>query len=198
MDDNQKHIEQAVKVLEQGGVVIFPTDTAYGIGCRIDDENAVEKVFSIRNRPAIQAVPVLVSGKDMAKKYLLTVPPMVEEKLMDVYWPGALTIILPCRVERVPQLVRGGGLTLGVRMPNHDVTLPIISQLGIPIIGTSANIHGEPTPYQLADVDPRLFNLVDYIVPGTCALKRESTVLDCVSDPWRIVRQGAVSVDNEV
>ena len=194
MEDHQKHIEKAVAILKEGGIVIFPTDTAYGIGCRIDDEKAIEKLFSIRRRPVTQATPVLVSGKEMAKRYILSLPERVERALMDEYWPGALTIILPARVERVPELVRGGTLTIGLRMPNHEIPLSIIERLGVPIIGTSANIHGNSTPYQLSDVDPVLFNLVDYIVPGVCSVKRESTVIDCVSDPWSIVRQGAIQL----
>lgn len=194
MEESAKHIEKAVEILKEGGIVIFPTDTAYGIGCRMDDPKAVEKVFSIRRRPVTQATPVLVSGKEMAKRYILSLPEKVEEELMDQYWPGALTIILPARVEKIPELVRGGTLTIGVRMPHHDIALSIIEKLGVPILGPSANLHGNPTPYQLSEVDPVLFNLVDYIVPGVCTVKRVSTVLDCVSDPWRILRQGALEL----
>ncbi len=108
-------IKQAINTFLSGGIVIFPTDTVFGIGCRMDNPQAVEKVFAIRNRPQEKAVLVLVDSVAMAQKYLQPIPRDVHEKLMDVYWPGGLTIILPCLIDKVPPLVRGGGSTLAVR-----------------------------------------------------------------------------------
>lgn len=193
--DISEKLQEAVRVLKQGGVVIFPTDTAFGIGCRMDDEEAVKKVFSIRKRPVTQAVPVLVDSIDMAKKYVLDIPQEVRTKLLDVYWPGALTAILGSNVKKVPSLVRGGGVSVGLRIPNHPVPLSLIQALDVPLIGPSANFHGDPTPYEFADVSPQLFHLVDYMIPGTCMIKKESTVVDCTVTPWKIVRQGAVRVE---
>ena len=198
MKDVAIHIDEAVTVFKQGGIVIFPTDTAFGIGCRVDNPEAIEKLYSIRKRPLTQAAPVLVAGKKMAEEYVLSIPPDVDEKLLREYWPGALTVILPCRVDKVDTLARGGGLTVGLRMPNHPTTLQIIENLGVPILGPSANFHGDPTPYDLASVDPNLYHLVDYIVPGVCSVKRESTVIDCSVQPWQIVRQGAVRLNYEL
>lgn len=186
--------EQAIKILKQGGVVIFPTDTAFGIGCRIDDELAIKRLFTIRKRPETQATPVLVSDVAMAKKYLLEIPHDVEEKLIQPYWPGALTIVLPCQTDKVPELVRGGGENLGVRMPDHEIALQIISGVGVPILGPSANFHGEKTPYRFEDLDPELVKLVDYVVPGECSVKEASTVIDCSVSPWKILREGAIQV----
>src|SRR3990170_4998404 len=123
-------IQKAVKILRAGGVVIFPTDTAFGIGCRIDDEKAVKRLFEIRKRPANQAAPVLVDSLEMARGYVKTVPEEVIEKLIKPYWPGALTIILPCKIDEVPELVRGGGKTVGIRVPNHPVVLEFIKGVG--------------------------------------------------------------------
>src|SRR6185503_15822632 len=163
-----EHILRSIKILEQGGVVIFPTDTAFGVGCRIDEENAIKKLFKIRNRPETQAAPVLVSDVKMAQQYFLQIPNRVKEELIDKYWPGALTIVLPCKKEKVPDLVRGGGNNLGVRMPNHELALKIIEGVGVPILGPSANFHGEETPFRFEDLDPELVKLVDYVVPGQC------------------------------
>ena len=102
-------INKAIKILKQGGIVIFPTDTAFGIGCRIDSEDAIERLFKIRKRPANQAMPVLVDSLAMAKNYLRDIPKDAEEKLIKKYWPGALTLILQCIKEKIPALVRGGG-----------------------------------------------------------------------------------------
>jgi len=188
----QKVIEQAVTILNQGGVVIFPTDTAFGIGCRMDKEDAIKRLFTVRKRPETQATPVLVSGAVMAKDYLVSLPQKVQERLIDKYWPGALTIVLPCQTEKVPELVRGQGSNLGVRMPNHETALAIIEQVGVPLLGPSANFHGEKTPYRLEDLDQELVKLVDFVVPGECTVKEASTVIDCSVTPWNVLRQGAI------
>jgi len=188
-------IEQAIRILNQGGVVIFPTDTAFGIGCRMDREDAIKRLFTIRKRPETQATPVLVSGIAMAKEYLLSVPDDVREKLIDKYWPGALTIVLPCQTEKVPELVRGQGTNLGVRMPNHETALAIIEQVGVPLLGPSANFHGEKTPYLFEDLDKELVKLVDFVVPGECSVKEASTVVDCSVNPWHVLRQGMIEIE---
>src|SRR3990167_257366 len=107
-------LDKAIDVMKQGGIVIFPTDTAFGIGCRMDDEKAVAKLFKIKKRPSDKAVPVLFENVPMVDEYVLPYDASIK-RLMREYWPGALTIILPCRTSKVPSLVRGGGKTLGVR-----------------------------------------------------------------------------------
>lgn len=187
-------VGQAVQILNRGGIAIFPTDTAFAIGCRIDDEKALKKLFRIRKRPVSRAVPVLVNGLDMAQQYLKPIPQEVIEKLINRYWPGALTIILPCLTEKVPSLVRGGSENLGVRMPNHPIALEIVEKVGVPILGTSANLHGEKTPYEFKDLDKELVKHVDFVVKGKCNLNQESTVIDCSVKPWKILRQGAIKI----
>lgn len=195
--DNSLNHKKALEILKNSGVIIFPTDTAFGIGCRVDDEEAVKKVFNIRNRPVTQATPVLCSSISMVEEYVLEISDSVQ-RLMDSYWPGALTIILSARIEKVPSLVRGGGLTVGVRIPRHADTLNLISDLGVPVIGPSANFHGGNTPFEMDDIDPKLSNLVDYVLPGECSVKKESTVIDCSEPKWRIIRQGAVRINHEL
>ncbi len=187
-------IKEAIKIVQQGGVIIFPTDTAFGIGCRMDNEAAIKRLFTIRKRPETQATPVLVSGFPMAEKYWVTVPKEVKEKLIDKYWPGALTVVLPCHIEKVPELVRGKGKNLGMRMPNHETALQLIEGVGVPMLGPSANFHGEPTPYAFEDLNSELVELVDFVVPGECSVKLASTVIDCSVNPWNILRQGAIQV----
>ncbi len=189
-----KDLVKATRIIKNGGIVIFPTDTAFGIGCRMDDEKAVEKLFAIRRRPKTQAVPVLVSSIEMAQKYLKPKESDVRG-LMEKYWPGALTIVLPCNTDLVPSLVRAGSQTLGVRMPKHDIPIYIINSIGVPVLGPSANFHGQPTPYEFESIDPQLIKLADYVVPGKCPLGQASTVIDCSVRPWNIIRQGAVHID---
>lgn len=188
-----EEIEKAVQVLNNGGIIIFPTDTVFGIGCRIDNEKAIERLFGIRKRPTTQATPVLVDSIEMAKSYLEPISNDAQN-LMNKYWPGALTIILRCIRVKVPDLVRAGGETLGVRMPNHPKILQIIKGVGVPILGTSANFHGEKTPYQFSDLDPKLLELVDYVVSGETILKEQSTVIDASTKPWKILREGAIKL----
>jgi L-threonylcarbamoyladenylate synthase len=197
--------EEAIKVLKMGGVVIFPTDTAYGIGCRIDDEKAIERLFRLRKRSETKAVPVLVSSVEMAKEYWKSVPQEVIDKLIEPYWPGALTIILQSNIAKVPKLVRGGGETLGLRMPANKDLLDIICSVGVPILGTSANFAGEPTPYNFEDLDIELVKLVDYVLRDSSPPKADqndndkktSTVIDCSVTPWKILRHGAVEISME-
>lgn len=137
----------------------------------------------------------MVDSVEMAQKYLLPVPKDVIDKLIKPYWPGALTIILPCKTDKVLKLVRGGGITLGIRVPNHTTTQQIIKDVGVPILGPSANFHGEKTPYRFEDLDENLVKLVDYVVSGKCSVKQASTVIDCSEKPWKIIRHGAIELE---
>jgi len=190
-----EEIEKAVEVLNNGGIVIFPTDTAFGIGCRIDKEETIERLSNMLKRPKDMATPVLVSSIDMAQEYLEPIPDNVKDKLIKKYWPGALTIVLPCKLDKVPSLVRGGGQTLGVRIPNYSKIVQIIKEIKVPLLGTSANIHGEKTPYEHSDLSPELIKLVDFVVSGETILKEQSTVIDCSQKPWKILREGVVKLD---
>ena len=188
------NIEKAIEVIKQGGIVIFPTDTAFGIGCRIDDEKAVSRLFRIRKRPQDMAAPVLFSGIERVKEFVIPFDSKVEQ-LMQEYWPGALTIVLLCQTDKVPFLVRGGGNTLGIRIPNHEIPLRLIKGLRMPILGPSANFHGEKTPYSFPELDKDLVKLVDFVVDGKTKTKNlTSTIVDCSVLPWKILRQGAVKL----
>lgn len=190
-------INHAIKVLKSGGIVIFPTDTAYGIGCRMDDRQAVERLIQIRNRPDGKAFPVLVADLDMAQRYLEPVPDKVKKELVDKYWPGGLTIVLRCLRGKVTDKVRGGGSSLGVRAPKNKDLLFIISKVGVPILGPSANFAGGTTPFRIRDIEDDLKNAVDYVLEGDDEINSRSlasTVVDCTSDTWKVLRSGAVKL----
>ena len=186
-------MKDAVDIVANGGIIIFPTDTAFGIGCRIDNHPAVDRLFEIRRRSATQAMPVLVGNSEMALTYYLN-PSDIVRRLMKDYWPGALTIVAPCKTNVIYSPIRGGGKTIGLRMPNHPAILKIIEEVGVPVLGPSANFHGDPTPYSAADLNPELVKLVDFVAQGECTLRRASTVVDCTVHPYRIIRQGAVKL----
>lgn len=185
-------IDNIVNILNQGGIVIFPTDTAYGIGCRIDKPEAVARLFKIRRRPETQATPALVDSIRMAKKYWL----QINEEMVDLmrqYWPGALTIVYNCKKELVPELVRGKGENLGLRMPDQQALLELIGKVGVPILGPSANFHGETTPNRHNDIDQLLIKQVDAVMAGKDEeMGGVSTVVDCTVKPLKVIREGKI------
>lgn len=188
-------LNKAIKIVNEGGIIIYPTDTAFGMGCRIDDEKAIKKIYEIRKRPKEKAMPVLFDSVDQVKDYILPFDEKVEN-LMKKYWPGALTLVLPSRLEKVPEVVRGGKNTLGIRIPDHELTLALIKGVGVPIIGTSANFAGEKTPFGLQGLDKGLIKLVDFVLEGkTKGGMRSSTVVDCSVLPFQIIRQGDIAPD---
>lgn len=200
-------VKKAIKIIKQGGIVIFPTDTTFGIGCNLTNEKAVERLFNIRKRPSTMAVPVLFDTLERVKQFVSPFnssqgKPLDSrvEKLMNKYWPGALTIILPCQTSKVPVLVRGGSENLGVRIPDHETACELIKGADVPILGPSANFHGLNTPYRFSDLDKELKKVVDFVVEGKtkATAKGEnlaSTVIDCTEEPWKVLRQGTLRID---
>lgn len=192
--NDMSNLDQAVEIFNQGGIVIFPTDTVWGIGCRLDMSKSIDRLFEIRKRPITQAVPVLVSGIDQAKKYYDNLASDVEEKLLKKYWPGGLTVIYQAKTKLVPERARGGSRTIGLRMPNHKDLLYIINNTGVPVLGPSANVHGEKTPVSFSEINPKLISEADYVVAGECGGEIASTVINCTFKPWKVIREGAVKL----
>lgn len=193
MENTNLQLAKAIEVARIGGIIIFPTDTAFGIGCRIDDHGAVDRLFQIRRRSATQPMPVLVDSSTMALSYFDS-PSDIVRRLMNDHWPGGLTIIDRCKKKLVYSPIRGGGETIGMRMPDHQTILKIIEGVGVPILGPSANFHSAPTPYSTEDLDPEFVKLADFVMPGECTVKEVSTVVDCSVIPYKIIRQGAVKL----
>src|SRR5260221_281878 len=113
-------------------------------------------------------------------------------ELMKKYWPGGLTIVLPCKTDKVLESIRGGGSTIGVRQPNSKILQELIQKVDVPITGTSANFHGKKTPTKQSELEPELIKLVDLVIPGDSGMQQASTILDCSVKPWKILRQGAI------
>lgn len=191
MDNLQKTIE----ILSNGGVVIFPTDTVFGLGCRIDNEEAIKRIFKIKKREENMPLPVLVDSLKMAEKYLQPLEFNVKQNLIKKYWPGGLTIVAECKKKKVLKIVRSGQDSLAVRMPNDFNLLKIINKVGVPIIGTSANFHGQPSSFRFEDLDSNLLNKVDFTLSGICKSNKASTIIDIAKKPWRILRQGGLVIN---
>ncbi len=191
------NIQQTEKILKEGGIVIFPTDTVYGIGCRLDNENALKKLFTIRNRPEEKAVLAVVDSVQMAEEYV-TISEEIKEKLTTRFWPGGLTIVLPCDTEKVPSIARANGSTLAIRQTNHPILLELMKAVGVPLVAPSANFAGEPTPKTFEEVDKELLALVDGAIDAPCGGSKPSTLIDCSQKPWKILREGAVVIPSEL
>ena len=176
-----KEIEKAVAILRKGGVVIFPTDTVYGIGCRFDNPAAIERIKSIKG--SRQNFPVLISHLKQAHQLAKVNNAAIG--LAQKYWPGGLTIILK---------KQSGSGKIGIRIPNHKIAMTLIDKLGFPIIGTSANFHGQKPPISYEELYPGIILLADFVVHGKCKEKTESTVVDATSFPFKILRKGAVKI----
>lgn len=189
-----EQIQKVVDICNQGGIVIFPTDTAYGIGCRVDNIDAINRLYKIRKRSEYKPMSLLVDSIEMVKQYVTHIPDEVTENLLSRFWPGALTVILTANKDVVPSLIRAHGDTIGLRMPDHEQLLTVISKVGVPILGPSANFSGEKTPFSYNDLNKELVSLVDYVMVGKCKGKEASTVIDCTKQPYEIVRQGAVRI----
>lgn len=182
---------RAIRVLQQGGLVAYPTDTVYGLGCDTTNAAAVRRIFEIKRRPLDDPLPILIADMTQLRELVETIP-AVAVPLMQRFWPGALTLIFR-RGRRAPPVVSGGRETVAVRLPNHPIPRSLIRGSGRPIVGTSANIHGEPSPATAQQVIFGLGDRVDLILDGgRTPLSRESTVVDLTQDPPRVVREGAI------
>ncbi len=178
-----QEIEKAVEVLKKGGVIIFPTDTVYGMGCRFDNKSAIARIRNIKG--SNQEFPLLISNIDQSH-HIVKIND-VAKNLAQRFWPGGLTII----VEKASGLGK-----IGIRIPSHKIPLTLIEKIGVPIIGTSANFHGQKSPTSYEDLDKRLISMVDFVVHGECDKKIQSTVVDSTTLPVRILRRGAVDVSS--
>lgn len=183
-------IDRALAVLRGGGVGAFPTDTVYGLGGSPLLSGAVERIFRLKRRPRSQPLPLLLADRDQIGMVAAAVPPMAA-KLMDRFWPGALTLVLP-RSPLIPEAVVGGGQGVAVRIPDHPVPRALAAGLGVPVVGTSANTTGRPSPLTAGDVWDQLGDGVDFVIDGgRCPGGVESTVVDLTGEP-RLLRQGAI------
>jgi len=188
-------ITQAARILRDGGVAVFPTETVYGVGADIRCSEAVGRVFALKRRELSQPLMAHCASPVQMLEYVADIPQWVQP-LISRFWPGPLALILRSS-EKVPPVVTGGGQTIGIRMVGHAVARDLLEELGAPIAGTSANLHGEPATSLFAAVSPAVLNQVNVALDaGLCGKDVPSTVLDVTQRPPRFVRVGAVSVQD--
>lgn len=188
--------EEIERYLKAGKLIIYPTDTVYGVGGIIESEETIENIYKAKERNFKSPLIVLVSDMEKIEKiaYINEKNREKIEKLIKRFWPGGLTIILK-RKDNVPDIMVSGGATVGVRMPEHEIALNIISRAGGMLPTTSANISGEATPKSYAELSEKFKSRVDIIIDGgECPIGSASTIID-MSDEPKILRLGAISVE---
>ena len=189
-----RDLAEAARILKSGGLVALPTETVYGLGANALDAVAVGHIFQAKRRPSWDPLIVHIADPAMLDGLVTEISPAAQ-KLIDAFWPGPLTLLLP-RTPVIPDAVTAGRPLMGVRMPAHPVALELIRLAGVPVAAPSANLfsHTSPTTaaHVLADLDGRIDAVLD---AGAAEHGVESTVLDPTSSPMRIYRPGAITAE---
>ena len=185
-------IQTAAKILQEGGLVAFPTETVYGLGGNGLDGTACEKIYLAKGRPSDNPLILHISEFEELNPIVREISPAAQ-KLMDAFWPGPLTMVFP-KSDIVPEKATGGLDTVAVRFPNHPVARAIIKAAGLPIAAPSANSSGKPSPTRASHVEFDLNGKIDMIVDGGAAeWGLESTIVDVSGEVPMILRPGAVT-----
>ncbi len=189
---NTKELIEVCNKIKDGGLVIFPTETVYGIGANALDEIAVKKIFVAKGRPSDNPLIVHVSNKNQILKITENISE-IEQKLIDSFMPGPFTLILK-KKNIIPITVSAGLDTIGVRMPNNEIAKAIIENSGVPIAAPSANISGKPSGTNIEDIRKELESNVDFVIDGgKTRIGLESTVVKVIDNIPIILRPGAVT-----
>ena len=187
----RQQIEKAAGIVRAGGVVAFPTDTVYGLGASPFVAEAVERIYAIKQRPRQLPLPILLADESQLETIATPISD-IARLFMQRFWPGGLTIVL----QKAPSFPGRGIIketTVAVRIPAHPVTQALIRLAAVPLIGTSANLSGQPSALTAHDVVSQLGSTVDFVIDGgTCPGGVESTVVDVTTGAPVILRKGAV------
>lgn len=191
---DESELNKIKKILDNDGVIIFPTDTVYGIACNCFSEKAIKKIFDIKKRPANKPINVLSNSLDKIKLVSKNISEK-EEILINEYMPGALTIILD-KNEKVPEILTAGLETIGVRIPKNNISLRILESVSYPLATTSANISGDSAGIEITDFLEEFDGVVDAIIDGgETDLKVASTIVRVESDnKLKIIREGTLKI----
>ncbi len=190
----EENIIYAAEIIKSGGLVAFPTETVYGLGANALDKIAVAKIFEVKNRPDFDPLIVHISKKEDIFLYAENVSEDVK-KLIDIFWPGPLTVVLP-KKDVIPDIVTAGLKTIALRMPKNSIALKLISYSKVPIAAPSANPFGYISPTSAFQVAETLNKKIDCILDGgKCEFGLESTVLAFQEDGIFLLRPGALEIE---
>lgn len=185
-------IDEGIEALRAGELVVYPTETFYGIAADPFSNQALQLLFDVKGRDAAKTVAMIAADANAAFSLSREVS-AVARRLADSFWPGPLTLVLPARPDLAPELVGPGG-GVGVRVSPHPVAQALAAGLGKPITATSANRAGQPPARTLAEAHAGLGNKIKvFLEGGTLGAAAPSTVVEVMGDDWRIIREGAVS-----
>ncbi|MGQ9718884.1 MAG: L-threonylcarbamoyladenylate synthase [Nitrososphaerales archaeon] len=187
---DEEGLIKASEMVKKGKVVVYPTDTVYGLGCNPYDPSAIDRVFELKSRKC-KPLPVLCSSMDVVRRLV-----KLDERgmrLASKFWPGPLTIIAKKRGEALPKILTCGSDKLGIRIPNHEGAKRLIELCGGRLVGTSANKSGLKSPKNPSEVLKRLGRGFDLMIDGGPAtLGKESTVIDLTGENPLVIRKGAL------
>lgn len=193
---NENNLNENLKLiankLQAGSVGIFPTDTVYGIGCNALNDVAINNLFQLKDRDYSKPINILVPNVEMLKDLVDNISEE-EQKLIDKFWPGALTIIFN-KKHTVSNLLTANLNTVGIRMPNNKIALDLLNLANIPLATTSANISGENAGIKVSDFYNTFNGKIDFIIDtGTSNIKKASTIVQIVNGNPIILREGSIS-----
>ncbi len=189
---SQTEIEKAVETLRAGDLVVFPTETVYGLGANAANPAAVRKIFEVKGRPADHPVIVHLDNPRYLHRWVSEVPPAAE-RLAAMFWPGPLTLILP-KAESVNEVVTGGQDSIGIRIPSHPMALQLLTAFGGGIAAPSANRYGRLSPTKPEHVRDELGDAVHVILDGgDSPIGLESTIVSCLNNEVRMLRPGYIT-----
>jgi L-threonylcarbamoyladenylate synthase len=187
-------IGQAAEIIKRGGIVAFPTETVYGLGADAFNPIAIARIFEVKKRPYFDPLIIHIARPADLEKIVLNIPSKAK-KLIDRFWPGPLTLVLPKRQE-VPDIVTAGLPTVAVRIPSHPIALELIELADCPIAAPSANPFGYVSPTTADHVRDQLGDQVDFILDGgSCEVGVESTIVSFVEGEPRLLRPGGIPLE---
>jgi L-threonylcarbamoyladenylate synthase len=188
--DLQDRIAAAAAVLGRGGIVVYPTETFYGLGALARDVAALDRLAHAKLRPEGKPLPLL--GADRAQVEEVAILGGLAERLAARFWPGPLTLVLPARPGLAAAITAGSG-TVGIRVPGSEVARALAARAGGPLVSTSANLSGGPPPARVEELDPALRAAVDHVLDaGATPGGLPSTVVEVTPEGVRLVRGGAI------
>lgn len=188
--DLQQAIARAADVLRHGGLVVFPTDTVYGVGALAWDVAAVQRIYTAKERPPDKPLQLMLARVEDMDAVAEVTP--IARALAERFLPGGLTLVLR-RKPNVPDAVTAGGETVAVRVPDHPIVRALVEALGAPLAATSANRSGEPAPVDAEGARAQLGSRVEFVLDGgRCPQAKESTIVDVTTSPPQVLREGAV------